>query len=68
MAMGRPKKLTEERKTFTIYLGDSNRKAMDEYVYQRQRETKGYSRSDFLNEAVEYYLKAIKRKEKSQKT
>ncbi len=61
-AMGRPKKLKEDRVMFSIYLNESVRRAMDEYVHQRQQEEKGYSRSDFLNEAAEHYLAALKRR------
>lgn len=64
MAMGRPKKLKEDRKIFSIYLNKSTLEAMDEYVHQRKGEDPGYSRSDFMNEAAEHYLAALKQRKK----
>ena len=58
--MGRPKKISDERTRYTMYLGEKTRKAIDEYVFQRKQENPDYSRSDFLNEAAEFYLAALR--------
>jgi len=58
--MGRPKKVSDERTSCTIYLGEQTRRAVDEYVFFQKQENPDYSRSDFLNEAAEFYLAALK--------
>ena len=62
MAMGRPKKIKDERTRYTMYLGETTRKAIDDYVYRQKQENPDYSRSDFLNEAAEFYLSALRGK------
>ncbi len=62
-AMGRPKKLKDGRSPYTMYLGDGIRKAIDDYVYEVKRVNPDYSRSDFLNEAAEFYLKELAKEE-----
>lgn len=62
-AYGRPKKLKDERTRYTMYLGESIRRKIDEYVFRVKQSNPDYSRSDFLNEAAEYYLAAIKKGE-----
>ena len=61
--MGRQKKLNDDRTRYTMYLNDSTRRAIDEYVYRVKLENPDYSRSDFLNEAAEFYLAAIRKGE-----
>ena len=63
-AMGRPKKLTDNRAACTFYLDAKTRKAIDEYVYQKKQDNPDYSRSDFINEAAEHYLRTIRRNSK----
>ena len=58
-AMGRPKKLKDGRSPYTMYLGDGIRKAIDDYVYEVKRVNPDYSRSDFMNEAAEFYLNEL---------
>ena len=60
--MGRPKKLKDDRETFTLYIDAGLRKAMDDYIHQIQIEQKGYSRADFVNEAIKDYLAKKARK------
>lgn len=60
---GRPKKLKDERTRYTMYLGESVRRAIDEYVFRVKQSNPDYSRSDFLNEAAEFYLAAIEKGE-----
>ena len=55
-AMGRPKKLDDTREIFSIYMDLGKRQAMDEYVHERKAVERGYSRSDFVNEAIAEYL------------
>lgn len=55
--MGRPNKLKDSRKPYTIYLDDETREAIDGYVFEEKQRNPGYSRSDFLNEAAAAYLK-----------
>ena len=62
-AMGRPKKLKDERTRYTMYLNDSIRRAIDEYVFRVKLSNPDYSRSDFLNDAAEFYLAAIEKGE-----
>jgi hypothetical protein len=62
--MGRPKKINDERTKYTMYLGEKTRKAIDEYVHRQKQENPDYSRSDFLNEAAEHYLAALRSPEK----
>ena len=62
-ARGRPKKLKDERTRYTMYLNDSIRRAIDEYVFRVKRSNPDYSRSDFLNDAAEFYLAAIEKGE-----
>lgn len=62
-AMGRPRKLKDGRTSYTMYLDNRIRAAIDEYVFQVKQETPGYSRSDFLNEAAEFYLAALEKGE-----
>ena len=64
MRMGRPKKISDERTRYTMYLGDKVKKAIDEYVYLKKQDNPDYSRSDFLNEAAEFYLAAINKSSK----
>ena len=63
MRMGRPKKNSDERTSYTIYLGEKVRKDIDEYVFFKKQDNPDYSRSDFLNEAAEFYLTALKKKQ-----
>lgn len=60
--MGRPKKLTDNRTRYTMYLDDEIRKAIDEYVFREKQSKPDYSRSDFLNEAAAFFLKHKKKK------
>ena len=62
--IGRPRKLKDGRSPYTIYLGENIRKAIDDYVFQEKKNNPSYSRSDFLYEAAEFYLKS---KEKGKK-
>lgn len=62
-AYGRPKKLKDERTRYTMYLGESIRRKIDEYVFRVKQSNPDYSRSDFLNEAAEFYLAAIEKGE-----
>ena len=55
-AMGRPKKLKDEREKFSMYIDKETRKQMNEYIFKVQQETPGYSRSDFVNEAIRHFL------------
>lgn len=64
-AYGRPKKLKDERTRYTMYLGESIRRKIDEYVFRVKQSNPDYSRSDFLNEAAEFYLAAIEKGEVS---
>ena len=57
--MGRPKKLKDGRSAVTVYLDTGIRRAVDERVFREKLENPSYSRSDFLNEAVEFYLAAL---------
>ena len=60
-AMGRPKKLKDKRRLYSIYVDEATMTAVDEFVHQRKQEDKAYSRSDFFNEAAEAYLEKRKR-------
>jgi len=42
---------------YSTYMNESTIKAIDEYVFRMKQKIPGYSRSDFLNEAAEHYLK-----------
>lgn len=55
--MGRPSKLKDNRKPYTIYLDDEMKDAIDSFVFKEKQTNPGYSRSDFLNEAAAAYLK-----------
>lgn len=63
-ALGRPPKLAGKRKDYTIYLDDSIRAAVDEYVFKTKRDNPDYSRSDFFNAAARFYLDALAREGK----
>lgn len=54
--MGRPKKLTGNRKLYSIYIDKEIMDAIDEFVHQEKKERAAYSRSDFFNEAARIYL------------
>lgn len=56
-AMGRPKKLKEKRRLYSIYVDEPTLEEIDAYVLQRKQTDKAYSRSDFFNEAAKAYLK-----------
>lgn len=60
-AMGRPKKLKDDRTRYTMYLDGGIRQAIDEYVFRVKQSNPDYSRSDFLNEAAEFYLEAMRK-------
>lgn len=64
-AMGRPKKLKDERTRYTMYLGDNIRRSIDAYVFRVKQDNPDYSRSDFLNEAAAFYLAALEKGEVS---
>lgn len=56
-AMGRPKKLEEKRRMYSIYIDEPMLTEIDEYVLRQKQTKKAYSRSDFFNEAAKAYLK-----------
>ena len=62
MAMGRPKKLTGNRKPYSIYIYDEIMEQVDEYVHEAKKDRTAYSRSDFFNEAAKAFLKRRKTK------
>lgn len=64
-AMGRPKKLKDKRRIYSIYVDETTMAAVDEFVHQKKQENAAYSRSDFFNEAAEAYL--AKRKKGARK-
>jgi hypothetical protein len=57
-AMGRPKKLTDNRTKITTYLDNSTIEAMDDYVHTQKKVSRDYSRADFVNDAIQTYLKS----------
>ena len=54
--MGRPLKGKDRRMQIGVYVAGSVIDAMDNYVANRQEKKRGYSRSDFINEAIEMYM------------
>ena len=54
--MGRPQKLQDMRISTHLHITGRNIEAMTEYVNERKKECRDYSRSDFANEAFERYL------------
>ena len=54
--MGRPLKGKDRRMQIGVYVAGSVIDAMDSYVADRQQKKRGYSRSDFINEAIEMYM------------
>ncbi|MDR3349479.1 MAG: hypothetical protein LBO03_07750 [Acidaminococcales bacterium] len=58
-SLGRPKKSKDRRIGINCYIAGSLLDAMDEYVAERQRKNKGYSRSDFFNEALEKHMRDL---------
>ncbi len=63
---GRKLKLTEERTTIRTYIDNSTLEAVDEYVHQRKKEEKGYSRSDCINKALADFLAKEKEEESNE--
>lgn len=58
--VGRPLKNKGRRVPITVHLATNMLDVIDEYVRQRDEEQeRQYSRSDFYNEAADFYLKAI---------
>ncbi len=60
---GRRLKLEEERTTIRTYVDNSLLEAVDDYVHQRKKKEKGYSRSDCINEALAELLAKKKEEE-----
>ncbi len=56
--MGRPRKLTEKRTAFSIYIDNSVMDKVDEFIFNKKKETRAYSRSDFFTAAADAYIKA----------
>lgn len=62
MAYGRKLKGTSRRVPITVHAPLDRLDMIDEYVDERrQQEGKAYSRSDFYEEAVQFYLKHLGR-------
>jgi hypothetical protein len=57
--MGRPKKSRERRIGVNSYIAGGILDMTDDYVAERQKTSRGYSRSDFINEALAQRLKDL---------
>jgi hypothetical protein len=55
--MGRPKKSAERRIGINCYITGGLIDKIDTYIEEKQ--VRGYSRSDFMNEAAEFYLRHV---------
>ena len=59
-ALGRPLKGKDRRVQIGVYVAGSVIDMMDGYVAKRQAvEVRSYSRSDFINEAIEQYMTSL---------
>jgi len=63
--LGRPLKGKERRFQVGVYLSAYITDRIDAYVAERQISERGYSRSDFINEAVEKHMTDIGLTERS---
>lgn len=58
--LGRPVKGDSARKAITIHMELDKIGIIDDYVFERRNDgNKGYSRSEFVNDAITYYMKEI---------
>jgi hypothetical protein len=57
--MGRPKKSKDRRIQMSFYIPTGVMDTIADYVEERQRTAKGYSRSDFINEAIEKHMRDL---------
>jgi hypothetical protein len=58
--LGRPVKGKDRRQQIGVYIPGSVIDTIDDYVADRQADTRrSYSRSDFINEAIEKHMKAL---------
>jgi hypothetical protein len=55
--MGRPKKSAERRTGVNCYIAGGLLDEIDGYI--EENKGRGYSRSDFMNEAAAFYLKHL---------
>lgn len=60
-AYGRPLKGKTRRVPITVHVLIGMLDIIDEYVNERYQQQKGYSRSDFYNEAAKFYLEHLGR-------
>lgn len=60
---GRRLKLEEARATVRAYIDESILREVDDYVHQRKKTEKGYSRSDCINKALADFLAKTKEEE-----
>lgn len=59
-SLGRPVKGGSARKAITIHMEFDKIEIIDEYVAQQRNDgNKGYSRSEFVDEAITEYMKKI---------
>ena len=56
---GRPLKGKDRRVSVAVYVTGSTLDAIEEYVAERQQTERTYSRSDFVNEALEKYMRGL---------
>ena len=56
---GRPLKGKDRRVSVAVYVTGSTLDTVDDYVRARQQQERAYSRSDFVNEALERHMKDL---------
>jgi hypothetical protein len=54
--LGRPPKGKDRRIELSVYVAGSTVAILEEYLAERQATERGYSRSDFFNEALEKHM------------
>ena len=58
--LGRPVKGSSARKAITIHMELDKIGIIDDYVFERRNDgSKGYSRSEFVNDAITLYMKEL---------
>ena len=57
--VGRPTKGKARRIELSVYVPSGTVDTIEEYVADRQQAERGYSRSDFFNEAIEKHLRDL---------
>lgn len=65
--MGRSRKLDGARQRVQVYFDERILKKVDEIVFKAKDKNRDYSRSDFVNEAIQFYLDAKEGKKNGKK-